>query len=137
MKHPLASVCLAIGLVFSVNQLALAQSPTNPKTLDATRVNALAEGIIEKHNNCAVYRAVVGMNQAEALTAVQAIAAAGQRLAAGSMGVVIFEGDPGNMLISLNYVAQAGSNRGNVVAYYTLFSHVHPVVDDYNSACSY
>lgn len=139
MKNVLAifflSAVLATGFGLGGNRLALAQASSNG-ALSPAQATALAQGIIQKGDNCAVYRALQGMDQVHALAAVKEIAKAGQRISPGSMGWTTQDGDPGNMLVTLDYVNQQ-THGSNLVVYYTLFSKAHPVVDDTNSACSY
>jgi hypothetical protein len=139
MKHHFAYACLAAGIavgsVLGIAAVASAQSsPT--ATLTPAQTKALATGIIQSGDNCSALRAIDGMDQVHASQAAHAIAAAGQSASPGSMGVVEMDGDPGNKLVTLNFVNQR-THGSNVVVFYVLFSKAHPTVDDTNSACSY
>jgi hypothetical protein len=134
MKRYFASACLAVGLALSANSLALAQS-SPATTLTPAQAKSLASGIIQGAN-CPVLRALDGMDKDQAVAAARAIAIAGQQISPGSMGVVTFDGDPGNLLLSLNFINQKTRTQNKVVLY-VLFSNAHPVVDGTNSACSY
>jgi hypothetical protein len=123
---------LAVGLGFGANRPALAQSSPSA-TLSAAQVKALATGIMQG-DNCPALHAIDGMDQVHALKATRDISNAIQGMSPGASGVVVFQGDPGNVLVTFNYINLKGPN---LVAYYVLFSNAHPVVDDKNSACSF